>query len=92
MPFDAAKGEEGVSVQGSLLIVLLFAIGLFLGLALVVAGNGKMGLPVLAVLWLPVSAFLTLLLLRARRKRVSEILHMVFVLTIFIINILRLVR
>ena len=28
MPFDAAKGEEGVSVQGSLLIGLLFMIGL----------------------------------------------------------------
>jgi hypothetical protein len=65
---------------------------LFLGLGLVVAGNGKLGLPVLAVLWLPVSTFLTLLILRARRKRVPEILHTVFVLTIFIINILRLVR
>jgi hypothetical protein len=28
MPFDAAKGEEGVSVQGSLLILLLVLIGL----------------------------------------------------------------
>jgi uncharacterized protein len=28
VPFDAAKGEEGVSVQGSLLIVLLLLIGL----------------------------------------------------------------
>jgi hypothetical protein len=28
VPFDAAKGEEGVSVQGSLLIVLLLAIGM----------------------------------------------------------------
>jgi len=28
VPFDAAKGEEGVSVQGSLLILLLFMIGL----------------------------------------------------------------
>ena len=28
VPFDAAKGEEGVSVQGSLLIVLLVLIGL----------------------------------------------------------------
>jgi len=28
VPFDAAKGEEGVSLQGSLLIVLLVAIGL----------------------------------------------------------------
>jgi hypothetical protein len=27
VPFDAAKGEEGVSVQGSLLIALLFLIG-----------------------------------------------------------------
>jgi uncharacterized protein len=28
VPFDAAKGEEGVSLQGSLLILLLFMIGL----------------------------------------------------------------
>jgi hypothetical protein len=65
---------------------------LFLGLALVAAGNGKMGLPVLALLCLPVGTFLALLILRARRKKVPEILHTVFVLTIFIINILRLVR
>ena len=29
VPFDAAKGEEGVSVQGSVLIVLLLLIGLY---------------------------------------------------------------
>jgi uncharacterized membrane protein YraQ (UPF0718 family) len=28
VPFDASKGEEGVSVQGSVLITLLFAIGI----------------------------------------------------------------
>ncbi len=28
VPFDASKGEEGVSVQGSMLIALLFAIGI----------------------------------------------------------------
>lgn len=27
MPFDAAKGEDGVSFQGSLLIAMLFLIG-----------------------------------------------------------------
>ena len=30
VPFDAARGEEGVSVQGSLLILLLVLIGLLL--------------------------------------------------------------
>ena len=43
MPFDAAKGEEGVSVQGSLLIVLLLLIGLsaWKGLENIVEGANR---------------------------------------------------
>ena len=43
VPFDAAKGEEGVSVQGSLLIMLLFAIGLaaWKGLENIVEGANR---------------------------------------------------
>lgn len=63
----------------------------FLGMVAVVLGNARLGMPVLALLWLPVSIFLTLLILRVRRKKAPEILHTVFLLTIFIINILRLV-
>jgi len=43
VPFDAAKGEEGVSVQGSLLILLLLLIGLaaWKGLENVVEGANR---------------------------------------------------
>ncbi len=43
VPFDAAKGEEGVSVQGSLLIVLLAAIGVaaWQGLENIVEGANR---------------------------------------------------
>jgi len=43
VPFDAAKGEEGVSVQGSLLIVLLLAIALtaWKGLENIVEGANR---------------------------------------------------
>ena len=43
VPFDAAKGEEGVSVQGSLLIVLLLLIGLtaWKGLENIVEGANR---------------------------------------------------
>lgn len=43
VPFDAAKGEEGVSVQGSLLIVLLAAIGVtaWKGLENIVEGANR---------------------------------------------------
>ncbi len=43
VPFDAAKGEEGVSVQGSLLIVLLVLIGLaaWKGLENIVEGANR---------------------------------------------------
>jgi uncharacterized protein len=43
MPFDAAKGEEGVSLQGSLLIVLLLLIGLaaWKGLENIVEGANR---------------------------------------------------
>jgi len=43
VPFDAAKGEEGVSVQGSLLIILLLLIGLsaWKGLENIVEGANR---------------------------------------------------
>lgn len=43
VPFDAAKGEEGVSVQGSLLIILLILIGLaaWKGLENIVEGPNR---------------------------------------------------
>ena len=43
VPFDAAKGEEGVSLQGSVLIALLVAIGLtaFKGLENIVEGANR---------------------------------------------------
>lgn len=43
VPFDAAKGEEGVSVQGSLLIVLLVFIGLtaYRGLENIIEGANR---------------------------------------------------
>lgn len=64
----------------------------FLGTGAVLAGNMLLGLPLLALAWLPLSVFLTLLILRVRRQKIPDSLHAVFVLTIFIINILRLVR
>jgi hypothetical protein len=64
----------------------------FLGMIAVILGSGKLGISAVSLLWIPASIFLTLLLLRARRKKVPEVLHVVFVLTIFIINILRIVH
>jgi hypothetical protein len=63
-----------------------------LGMAAVITGSGSLGIPAVALLWIPASIFLSLLILRARRKKVAEILHAVFVLTIFIINIMRIAR
>lgn len=63
-----------------------------LGMAAVVVGSGQLWACVLALLWLPASTFLTLLILRVRRKKAPETLHIAFLLTIFIINIIRIVR
>jgi hypothetical protein len=62
VPFDTAKGEEGVSVQGSLLIVLLLLIGLtaWKGLEDIVEGANRWT-------WLALGLVATTLLVAAMR-------------------------
>jgi hypothetical protein len=64
VPFDAAKGEEGVSVQGSLLIVLLVLIGVaaWRGLENIVEGANRWT-------WLALSLVAATLLVAALRLR-----------------------
>ena len=47
---------------------------------------------VFSYLILPVSIFLTLLMLRIRKKRLGEILNAIFVLVIFVTNIVRIIK
>jgi uncharacterized protein len=64
VPFDAARGEEGVSVQGSLLIVLLVLIGVaaWRGLENIVEGANRWT-------WLALAAVAATLLVAALRLR-----------------------
>ena len=64
----------------------------FLGITIVVALSGAYGEPALSLLFIPVSIFLTLLMLRIRKIRLAEFLNLIFVIAIFTINILRVIK
>lgn len=65
---------------------------LLLGISAVILFNHRQNEAVLSYLFIPVSIFLTLLMLRIRKKRLGEILNAIFVLVIFVTNIVRIFK
>ncbi len=62
---------------------------LLLGICTVLALSHQQNEAVFSYLFIPVSIFLTLLMLRIRKTRLGEILNAIFVLVIFVTNLLR---
>ncbi|MEN9447644.1 MAG: hypothetical protein RJA25_934 [Bacteroidota bacterium] len=65
---------------------------LFLGLLLIIILSGDLDETILSLMFIPVSIFLTFLMLRIRKKRLSELLNLIFVLVTFITNVIRLIK
>lgn len=65
---------------------------LLLGISAVILFNHRQNEAVLSYLFIPVSIFLALLMLRIRKKRLGEILNAIFVLVIFVTNIVRIFK
>ncbi len=66
--------------------ILIF---LFIGMLLVITLSPSTDNAILSLLFIPISIFLSLLMLRIRKKRVGEILNSVFIGIIFVITIIR---
>ena len=65
---------------------------LFIGLVATIMFSGNLDETVFSLLFIPVSIFLTLFMLRIRKKRLGEILNVIFVSVIFVTNIVRLFK
>ncbi len=65
---------------------------LLLAMTLTVLLSGKLDEAVLSFLFIPTSVFLSIFMLRIRKKRLGEILNAIFVCTICIVNIVRIFR
>jgi hypothetical protein len=65
---------------------------LFTGLVVTITLSGNLDETVFSLLFIPVSIFLTLFMLRIRKKRLGEILNVIFVSVIFVTNIVRLFK
>lgn len=66
--------------------ILIF---LFIGMLLVITLSPSTDNAILSLLFIPISIFLSLLMLRIRKKRVGEILNSIFIGIIFVITIIR---
>lgn len=64
----------------------------FVGIVLLILFSGNLDVTVFSLLFIPVSIFLTLFMLRIRKKRLGEILNAIFVIVIFVTNIVRLFK
>ena len=64
----------------------------FIGMVMTVTFSGHLDEAVFSILFIPVSTFLTLFMLRIRKKRLGEILNVIFVLVTFITNIVRIFK
>lgn len=64
----------------------------FVGIVLTIIFSGDQNETTFSFLFIPLSIFLSLLMLRIRKKRVDEILNAIFVLTIITINIVRIFK
>jgi len=71
------------------LIMLIF---LFLGLIATVLFSGNLDETTLSLLILPIGVFLSLFMLRIRKKQIGEILNAIFVIVIFVTNIIRIFK
>lgn len=77
--------STGVKRKKNIRVLVLF----FLGMILSVTFSHHFDNSILSLLFIPVSIFLSLLMLRIRKKRLGEILNGVFIGTIFVVNIIR---
>ena len=66
--------------------ILIF---LFIGMLLVITLSPSLDNSILSLLFIPISIFLSLLMLRIRKKRLGEILNGIFIGIIFVVNIIR---
>jgi energy-converting hydrogenase Eha subunit C len=64
----------------------------FIGMVITITFSGHLDETVFSILFIPVSTFLTLFMLRIRKKRLGEILNVIFVLVTFITNIVRIFK
>ena len=64
----------------------------FVGMVLVILLSGHLDETVFALLFIPVSIFLSLFMLRIRKKRLGEILNAIFVIVIFVTYIVRIFK
>lgn len=64
----------------------------FVGIVLLILLSGNLDVTVFSLSFIPVSIFLTLFMLRIRKKRLGEILNAIFVIVIFVTNIVRLFK
>ncbi|MBK9330580.1 MAG: hypothetical protein IPM95_15080 [Sphingobacteriales bacterium] len=80
--------SAGIRRRKNVNMLILF----FLGALAVVLSSYRQNSVVFSYLILPVSIFLTLLMLRIRKKRLGEILNAIFVLVIFVTNIVRIIK
>ena len=64
----------------------------FVGMVFTILFSGDLDETVFSLLLIPVSIFLSLFMLRIRKKRLGEILNAIFVLTILIVNIVRIFK
>jgi len=64
----------------------------FIGLTITVFFYGNSDSAVYSFLLFPISIFMTLFMLRIRKKRLGEILNVIFVLVIFVTNIVRIFK
>jgi len=65
---------------------------LFIGIAVTTLLSGKLDETAFSLLLIPVCIFLTLFMLRIRKKRLGEILNAIFVIVIFVTNLIRLFK
>lgn len=64
----------------------------FTGIVLTILFSGKLDVPVLSMLFIPLGIYMALFMLRIRKKRFGEMLNAIFVLTIFVLSVLRIFR
>jgi hypothetical protein len=65
---------------------------LFIGLLVTLLFSGNLDESALSALFIPVSIFLALFMLRIRKKKLGEILNTIFVVAIIVINLIRIFK
>lgn len=65
---------------------------LYLGLTATILFSGNLDETALSLLILPIGVFLSLFMLRIRKKQIGEILNAIFVIVIFVTNVIRIFK